>query len=162
MTRPVWIQFDGTTAMQSAGVAVQDLLTGNLDQLQISERTIVAIKADYALAVNSTSATPDTFEVSFGFIVGSDNLIAADMPAFQTNGLVNPGWMWRKMLRGITSGDGTNAIQVANIYGEIDVRSKRKLSGLGAQTLFLVTDVEGGVSGGDITVQGQVLLAQKG
>ncbi len=162
MTRPVWVQFHQAISLTSTGVSITDLLVGHLDQLQVSERTVVAVKGHLGLNASAVGAGPDILELFAGLIVGSDSLSAADFPVMDVDGLVNPGWMWRTQVRGVVSGNGTDPIQVLTHNERIDVRSKRSLQGLGEQTLWLVTDVKDSISVGSVIYTGQILLAQKG
>jgi len=159
--RPVWVQFDFGSSINSAGTSVVDLLTG-LDSLQVGARTIVAIKGQAHLAVSSSSATPDTFECALGFITGVSTLTSADFPDLGSGGLVNPGWMYRHYWAGVTTGDGTNRIQTYNDAVDIDVKSKRSLAGIGRQSLWAVIRTMVAADAGTVFFNGQVLLASKG
>ncbi len=160
--RPVWLQFRSDNAITATGTAIVDLLAAHLDQLQISSRTVVAIKGSMGVQASSVSATPDSFDVQAGFFVGNNNLVAADVPVLTTDGVVNPGFMWRRQVIGVTSGDGTNRIQVFTDNYDFDVRSKRSLAGIGDQTLWLHLRTSAAALSGTMTLSGQILLAQKG
>ena len=162
MVKPIWVQFDIGFAISAAGTAVSDLLSAHLDDLQQSSRTVVAIKGSLDVTASSTSATPDTFKAIYGLTVGSDNLVAVDFPDLSVAGLINPGWMWRQSVAGVSTGDGTNRIQTFNRQYDIDVKSKRSLAGVGGQTLWLVARTVSAVDAGSAFFNGQILLASKG
>ncbi len=160
--RPVWLQFDTAVALSTTGTSAVDLTTGHLDDLQIGARTVVAIMGQASFTASSSSATPDAGEAAFGFITGSDQLVAADFPDLTTDGLINPGWMYRYHTNYITTGDGTNRIQTYNLSVPFHVKSKRSLGGVGTQALWFVVRVLAASDAGTLSINGQALLASKG
>ncbi len=162
MTRPVWLQFGVSGPLQSPGTTVFDLLTGHLDTLQQTERSVVAIKGWIGLAAGHTPTALDSLVLHYGFIVGPSTMVAADFPDLAADGIINPGWMYRQQIVGDVSGDGSKPVQIFNYNYEFDVRSKRSLQGVGVKTLWLVHRLSAGVTIGNASYTGQVLLAQKG
>ncbi len=159
--RPVWLQFRSDNSIATTGTSIVDLLATHLDQLQISSRTVVAIKGSMGVRASTTLVSPDIFDIQAGFFVGNSNLVAADVPSLTTDGEVNPGFMWRRQVIGVTSGDATNSLQVFSDNYDFDVRSKRSLTGIGDQTLWLQVRVSAAATVGTCTISGQILLAQK-
>ena len=162
MIRPVWLQFRASFSLTATGTTIVDLLATHLDALQQSSRVIVAIKGSMGTRANTTSATVDDFETQAGFFVGANTLTAALVPVLSTDGVINPGFMWRRGVTGGVVGDGTAATQVFNENHDFDVKSKRSLTGLGDQTLWLQHRVSAAVSVGTCVIVGQILLASKG
>ncbi len=110
MVRPVWLQFNVGVGINATGTTAVDVLAGHLDTLQQSERTVVAIKAQtcvFASTVNGV--TPDSFVVHLGITTGPSTLVSSDFPDLGTDGIVNPGWMYRDHVSGVVGGDGTES-----------------------------------------------------
>ena len=161
--RPIWIQFNAAVTINTTGTTAIDLLDGHIDTLQQSERTVVAVKASLLVDASTVAgATPDSFRVNAGLTVGPSTMVAADFPDLDTDGIVAPGWMWRRTVGGVVTGDGTNSTQVFSYNGEVDASSKRSLKGIGLRTLWVVYRIPAAASAGTIRMVGQILLAQKG
>ncbi len=160
--RPVWLQFNNGVTFSSTGTTSTDLLTGHLTTLNQSERTIVSIRGSVGVFASTVaSATPDSFDLQWGLTSGPSSMVAADFPDLATDGVVNPGWMYRELYTGVVTGDGTNSLQVYNSNRPFEVKAKRSLQGIGLTTLWMVVRVTSAVSAGTIRVTGQILLAQK-
>ncbi len=162
MARPVWLQFHQSISLTAGGISAVDLLAGHMDQLQVSERTVVAIKGSISATASDVTLGTNICEFHVGLIVGNDNLSSADFPVIVTDGLINPGWMYRHQVILNAAGDGTLPIQIDRYNHEFDVKAKRSLQGLGDQTLWLITNIQDAVGVGAVVVTGQILLAQKG
>ena len=162
MARPVWIEVRSVAALSSSGTFVTDLFLGFLDQLQLSTRTIVAVKGKLTVRGADDAAGVDTLEYYAGLITGADTLSVADFPSLGTAGVINPGWMWRDFVYASVSGDGAVAHQVVNYSVQLDVKTKRSLKGVGDQTLWMVHRVSDPIQQGSAILSAQVLLAEKG
>ncbi len=160
--RPIWLQFRSTGSLTATGTTIVDLLDTHLDTLQQSSRTVVYVAGSMSVIASTTSTTPDFFELQLGLFVGANTLTSGLVPSLATDGTINPGFMWRRGLVGEPVGDGTVEIQTFVDNHDFEVKSKRSLSGLGDQTLWLQARVSAAVAAGTWTLTGQILLASKG
>ena len=117
---------------------LSDLLTGNIEPDVLNRATIVAIKGKLHFEAIQVATGVKKVRALFGLIVGSNTLVAATMPDLILTS-VSQGWMFRTSFRGASLGDASIPTWISQSSQELNVKSKRKLKGIGQQTLFAVT-----------------------
>ena len=137
----LWVHQEVTFGMSTVAVQRNQVLASIIGQDVLSRATIVAIKGTVTFQPLNTAATNIKPHAQVGIIVAEENLAIANFPILGTEE-VSQGWMWRGDYLGTALGDGT---KVVNSWGGrtdlIDVKSKRKLSGVGKQDLHVICDV---------------------
>ena len=155
----IWVQFYQANSIGAVNSFATDLMVGHVDDAILARATVVAIKGHLQTRGYSISAgVPSNVEIQTGFMVAPRIYTSTDFPNMVTPGTIGPGWMWRNMMFGFVTGDGTNVVEAFNRDVEVDVKSKRNMKGPGLNTLWLYQRVVSSPTAGTSLTSGQILL----
>ena len=142
MGRTVWVRavrFMGATLL---GVSIADLLsTGAISEEVRARATIVAVKGTVTWHPVHLAAALVTPGVHFGLAVGKSTLDNIDFVTPMADQRVAEGYMYMRSFFSTAWGTGALPVQAKDEVAEVDVRAKRKLGGVGIQTLWAVLSV---------------------
>ena len=137
----LWVHQEKAFGMAAVNVQRDNALSSIIGQEVLSRATIVAIKGTVTFQALNSLATHIKPHAQVGLIVAEKDLAIANFPVLATEE-VSQGWMWRGDFLGSAVGDGTVPV---NSWGSrvvlLDIKSKRKLSGVGSQDLYIICDV---------------------
>ena len=127
----LWVHQEVAFGLTTAGlVQTDESLSSVVDKSILSRATIVAIKGKITFQAIHVPAALVKPHAQVGLITGNVNLSSTDFPGLGLEEEAT-GYMWRGDYLGAAYGDATVPVLVQHQEEILNVKTKRKLSGVG-------------------------------
>jgi hypothetical protein len=139
--RTVWIESSGALGGTTVVVQVLDMLGAAIDPGDLRRSTVVAVKGMITDRLYHTANAGVAPHIHHALLVAPSTIDVADLPSLNQQQAVTGGFLWRACTLATVYGDGTlPRFDTKEVRHVLDVRSKRKLGGMQALSLFWIMD----------------------